>query len=129
MVLVTVVMACCAKAQSAILRLFFAMRILRVFTAIPKPFNSACVKPIVKVDCTAGLKRLAVEVELVRVLFQLTNKLVPVSKPRDTWLLNCVVWVWRVVRVATPVPVPEMNGLLTGVERSSMKIVLVTVGS
>ena len=63
---------------------------------------------------------MAVDVELVRVLFQLTVKLVPVSKPRDTWLLNCVLWVSSFVSVATPVPVPEMKGLLTGVERSSI---------
>src|SRR2546429_1469021 len=39
MVFVTLVIACCAKSRSAILRLLFAMMILRRFTVRPKPLS------------------------------------------------------------------------------------------
>ena len=52
MVLVIVVMACAVKAQSAILRLFFAMRMLRVPMAIPKPFKRGWEKETERNDCT-----------------------------------------------------------------------------
>src|SRR5208282_1588866 len=118
MVFVTVVMACCANAQSAILRLFLAMRILRVLTAIPKPFSNCCWKPSEMVVCTAGLKRLKIELVELRVLFQETNKLVPLWKPCEYWKLYCELWENKpggVVREDVPVPVPEVSGLFTGV--------------
>src|SRR5213594_188478 len=61
MVFVTVVIACWVKAQSAILRLFFAMRMLRVPTERPKPFSNCCWNPAKIVVCTEGLKRLALK--------------------------------------------------------------------
>src|SRR5580658_9246682 len=127
MVFVIVVMACCAKAQSAILRLFLAMRMLRVLTAMPKPFKSAWEKPIVRVDCTAGLKKFSVEFELLRVLFQLMLRFVPVSKFWEYCVLNWVVWLTRFNSPATPVP--EMNGLLTGVKASLTPTLPESVGS
>src|SRR5215469_12252426 len=105
MVLVTVVMACWAKAQSAILRLFLAIMMFRRLTVRPKPLSSCWEKLTVSADCTAGLKRFAEALELLRVLFQLAVKLVPVSKPRVNELLNCKLWLTRRVRL---VPVPEM---------------------
>ena len=77
MVFVIVVIACCAKAQSAILRLFFAMRMLRVHKVLPKPFKSGCEIEIESDEFTSGLKKLAM-LELLRVLFQFTVRLVPV---------------------------------------------------
>src|SRR4029077_5642889 len=93
------------------------MRRLRVLTASPKPLSKDCENPTVSVDWTAGLKKLAVEVELLRVLFQLTLKSVPVPKYCENWLVNWLEWDFRAAGVV--LPVPEMNGLLTGVERSS----------
>src|SRR5580658_4559440 len=126
-VFVMVVMACCAKAQSAILRLFFAMRMLRVFTEIPKPFKSGWEKPIVRVDCMAGLKKFSDELELLRVFSQLMLMLVPVTKFCEYCVLNSEVWVSRSSSPVTPVP--DMNGLLTGVEASLMSMVPARVGS
>src|ERR1700674_5908476 len=82
MVFVTVVMACWVKAQSAILRLFLAMRMFRVLTERPKPFSNCCWNPTNIEDCTEGLNRLAAEVEEERVLAQKEKKGVPVWK---TW--------------------------------------------
>src|SRR6266403_1857278 len=66
MVFVTVVMACWVNAQSAILRLFLAMRMFRVLTARPKPFSNCCWNPTKTEDCTEGLNKFAAEVEEVR---------------------------------------------------------------
>ena len=71
MVFVTVVMACCAKARSAILRLFSVMMMLRRLTKRPAPARSCCWKPIVREDCTYGLKKFAA-VEEERVLSHAT---------------------------------------------------------
>src|SRR6266568_4700861 len=80
-VFVVVVIACCVNAQSAILRLFLAIRIFLVLTARPKPFSSCCWKPTKIEDCTEGLNKLALELEELRVLSQAVKKVVPVWKP------------------------------------------------
>ena len=81
MVFVTVVIACWVKAQSAILRLFFAMRMLRVPTERPKPFSNCCWNPAKIVVCTEGLKRLALKDAEFRVLSHAVKKVVPVANP------------------------------------------------
>src|SRR6266403_1852261 len=68
MVLVTVVMACWVKAQSAILRLLLAMRIFRVLMERPKPFSNCCWKPAKIEVVTEGLNKFAAELEEPRVI-------------------------------------------------------------
>src|SRR5215475_2217075 len=119
MVLVIVVIACWAKARSAILRLFFAMRMLRVFTE-PKPFSNCCEKPTNNEDCTDGLNKFASDVEELRVLSQAPNRVVPVWNPSLNCVLNVEVWSVSRESAEMPVPVPEVRGLFTGTLRSSM---------
>src|SRR5215475_15392606 len=103
-----VVMACWEKAQSAILRLFFAMRMLRVFT-LPKPFNSCCWKPKKMEDCTDGLNKFAAEDEELRVLSHDANTVVPVWNPSLTCVLKVEVCSVSAVNADWPVPVPEVS--------------------
>src|SRR5258708_36671339 len=81
MVFVTVVMACWVKAQSAILRLFLAMRMFRVLTERPNPVSNCCWNPTKIEDCTEGLNKFAAEVEELRVLSNVVKKVVPVWNP------------------------------------------------
>ena len=129
MVFVTVVMACWVKAQSAILRLFLAMRMFRVFTERPNPFSNCCWKPTKIVDVTEGLNKFAAEVEEERVLSQAVKKVVPVWKPWAYWVLKVEVCNVSLASEESPVPVPEVNGLLTGMLRSSIESVVVIRGS
>src|SRR5207244_10508069 len=129
MVFVTVVMACWVKAQSAILRLFLAMRMLRVLTERPNPFSNCCWNPTKIEDCTEGLNKLAAEVEEERVLSQAVKKVVPVWKPWATWVLKVAVCRVSLASDESPVPVPEVRGLLTGTLRSSMLTIVVITGS
>src|SRR5215467_12321977 len=129
MVFVTVVMACCVNAQSAILRLFLAMRMLRKLTSRPKPLSNCCWKPAKIDDWTDGLNRFACEDEDDRVLFQVAKSVVPVAKPSLNCVLNWEVWVTRLESVDTPVPVPDVSGLLIGNLRSSKKSVDESCGS
>src|SRR5260370_42606431 len=129
MVFVTVVIACWLKAQSAILRLLLAMRIFRVFTERPKPFSNCCWNPTTIEDCTKGLNRLAAEVEEERVLAQKEKKVVPGWKPSEYCVLKCEVCNASLLSATSPVPVPEVRGLLTGMLRSSMLKVEVIRGS
>src|SRR5207253_9476687 len=129
MVFVTVVMACWVKAQSAILRLFLAMRMLRVLTERPNPFSNCCWNPTKIEDCTEGLKRLAAEVEEERVLSQKEKNVVPVWKPWEYCVLNVEVCNVSLASEESPVPVPEVKGLLTGTLRSSTLRVVVITGS
>src|SRR6266403_438134 len=129
MVFVTVVMACWVKAQSAILRLLLAMRIFRVLMERPKPFSNCCWKPAKIEVVTEGLNKFAAELEELRVLFQDANKEVPVWKACEYRVLNVEVWIVSGTSPETPVPVPEVSGLLTGMLRSSMLNVLVSSGS
>src|SRR6266403_70474 len=111
MVFVTVVMACWVKAQSAILRLFLAMRMFRVLTERPNPLSNCCWNPTKREDCTEGLNKLAAEVEELRVLSHAVKKLVPVWKPCTYCVLNVVVCRVNLVSESRPVPVPEVSGL------------------
>ena len=77
-VFVIVVIACCENARSAILRLFFAMRMLRVFTFVPNPFSSCCERPTKIDDCTDGLNKFAGDVDELRVLSHAVKNVVPV---------------------------------------------------
>src|SRR5437867_7349684 len=129
MVLVTVVMACWVKAQSAILRLLLAMRIFRVLTERPKPFSNCCWKPAKIEVCTEGLNKFAAELEELRVLSQAANSVVPVWNPWEYCVLNVDVCIVSGTRAETPVPVPEISGLLTGMLRSSMLKTVVISGS
>src|SRR5216684_4766630 len=129
MVFVTVVIACWLKAQSAILRLFLAMRIFRVFTERPKPFSNCCWNPTKIEDCTEGLNKLAADVEEVRVLSNVVKKVVPVWKPWEYCVLKVEVCNTSLASAESPVPVPEVRGLLTGMLRSSMLKVEVMRGS
>src|SRR6266853_1007816 len=88
MVFVTVAMACWVNAQSAILRLFLAIRMFRVLTERPNPFSNCCCIPTKIEDCTEGLNKLAAEVEEERVLSHPVKKLVPVWKPCTYCVLN-----------------------------------------
>src|SRR5258708_36957582 len=81
MVFVTVVIACWVKAQSAILRLFLAMRMFRELTERPKPFSNCCWNPTKIEDCREGLKRFAADVEELRVLSHGLRNGVPVLNP------------------------------------------------
>src|SRR6267143_4950687 len=122
-------MACWVKAQSAILRLFLAMRIFLVLTALPKPFSNCCWKPA-KIDvCTDGLNKFAAELEDVRVLSQKAKNVVPVWKPCAYCVLKVEVCNVNLASAESPVPVPEVRGLLTGMLRSSSVIVEVITGS
>src|SRR5882724_9714302 len=129
MVFVTVVMACWVKAQSAILRLFLAIRIFRVLTPKPKPFSNCCWNPTNSDDCTDGLNKLACELEDERVLFHAVKKVVPVAKPWLYCMLYWAVCVTKLESVETPVPVPEVSGLLIGMVRLSNDRTVVTRGS
>src|SRR5712664_1331010 len=129
MVFVTVVIACWVKAQSAILRLFLAMRMFRVLTARPNPFSNCCWNPAKIVDDTEGLNRLAAEVDELRVLSQALKKVVPVANPWEYWKLYTELCKTRAVSERSPVPVPEVNGLLTGTLRSSKLRLVVMTGS
>src|ERR1700674_1099990 len=129
MVFVTVVMACCVKAQSAILRLFFAMRMLRVLTERPKPFSNCCWKPAKIEEVTEGLKRFAAEVDEFRVLSQVVKNVVPVWNPWAYCVLKVEVCTVSLASAESPVPVPEVSGLLTGKLRSSIERVVVMTGS
>ncbi len=126
---VTVVIACWLKAQSAILRLFLAMRMFRVFTERPKPLSNCCVNPAKIVDVTEGLNKFAAEVEEFRVLSNAVKNVVPVWKPWVNWVLNVEVCNVSLASPESPVPVPEVNGLLTGMLRSSMLRLVVITGS
>src|SRR5882724_13602566 len=106
MVLVTVVMACCAKARSAILRLFSAIRILRRVTLRPVPCRSCWEKLMPIEDCTAGSNKLNVEVEDERVLSQKTLTVVPVEKPWEKPVLKMLWWMPRDAIPLVPVPAP-----------------------
>src|SRR5260370_16522488 len=128
MVFVTVVMACCVKAQSAILRLFLAMRMFRVLIERPKPFSSCCWNPAKIEDCTEGLNKLAADVEEVRVLSNVVKKVVPVWKPWEYCVLKVEVCNTSLASAASPVPVPEMRGLLTWMFRSSMLTLTLMTG-
>src|SRR5260370_18500208 len=129
MVFVTVVMACWVKAQSAILRLFFAMRMLRVLTARPNPFSNCCWNPTKIVDDTEGLNKLAEEVEEFLVLSQAVKKVVPVWKPCAYCVLKVEVCNVSLASDESPVPAPEVRRLLTGPLRSSPLTVVVITGS
>src|ERR1700730_194884 len=129
MVLVTVVMACWVNAQSAIFRLFLAMRIFRVLTERPKPLSNCCWKPTKIEDCTEGLNRFAAEVEEFRVLSKVVKKVVPVWKPWEYWVLKVEVCNVSLASDERPVPVPDVRGLLTGTLRSSIPSVAVMTGS
>src|SRR6266403_3423913 len=129
MVFVTVVMACWVNAQSAILRLFLAMRMFRVLTARPKPFSNCCWNPTKTEDCTEGLNKFAAEVEEFRVLSQAVKKVVPVWNPWEYCELNVELCNVSLASEDNPVPVPEVSGLLTGTLRSSMVRVVVMRGS
>src|SRR5713101_2211107 len=129
MVFVTVVIACWVKAQSAILRLFLAMRMLRVLTLRPKPFSNCCWNPAKIEDCTEGLNKFAAEVEELRVLSHAVKNVVPVWKPWAYWVLKVEVCNVSLASEESPVPVPEVKGLLTGMLRSSMLRVVVITGS
>src|SRR5260370_4810662 len=128
MVFVTVVMACWVKAQSAILRLFLAMRMFRVLTR-PNPFNNCCWKPTKSEDCTDGLNKLALEVDELRVLSKAVKNVVPVWKPWEYCVLKVEVCIVSLASEESPVPVPEVKGLLTGTLRSSTLSVVVITGS
>src|SRR5580700_8303276 len=119
MVLVTVVMACCVKAQSAILRLFLAIRMFRLLTARPNPLSNCCWKPTKIEDCTEGLNKFAAEVEELRVLSNVVKNVVPVWKPWEYCVLKVEVCNVNLASDESPVPVPEVRGLLTGTLRSS----------
>src|SRR5205814_10202342 len=106
MVFVTVVMACPVKARSAILRLFLAMRMLRVLTERPNPFSNCCWNPTKIEDCTEGLNKLAPEAEEERVLSQVVKKAVPDCKPWATWEMKVVAGRGSVSCDASSVPVP-----------------------
>src|ERR1700693_748524 len=129
MVFVTVVMACWVKAQSAILRLFLAMRMFRVLTERPKPFSNCCWNPTKSEDCTEGLNRFAAEVEELRVLLKVVKNVVPVWNPWAYCVLNVEVCRVNLASDESPVPVPDVRGLLTGMLRSSMLRVDVMRGS
>src|SRR5664279_970836 len=87
---------------------------------------------MVRADCTYGLKKFAA-VEEARVLSQLADTEVPVSKFFWNEVLYCAVCESSPAAVRTPVsapePVPEMNGLLMGVVRESYAKVCVRKGS
>src|SRR5260370_13947348 len=119
MVFVTVLIACCVKAQSAILRLFLAMRMFLVPTERPNPFSDCCWNAAKIVDCTEGVKRLALKDAEFRVLSHAVKKRVPVENPWAYCTLKIEVWVARAASEETPVPVPEVRGLLIGDLRSS----------
>src|SRR5882762_1277656 len=122
-------MACWVKAQSAILRLFLAMRMFRVFTERPNPLSNCCWNPTKIEDCTEGLNKFAAEVEELRVLSNVVKKVVPVWKPWAYCVLKVEVCCVSLASEESPVPVPEVRGLLTGTLRSSMLRVVVITGS
>src|SRR5260370_8336722 len=113
MVLVTVLIACWVKAQSAILRLFLAMRMFRVFTARPNPFSNCCWNPAKIVDCTEGLNRFAAEGGEDRGLFHAVKNMVPVWKPWEYWKLYAELCKTTAVSARIPRPVPQYNRMLT----------------
>src|ERR1700730_1842420 len=115
MVLVTVVMACCAKARSAILRLFSAIRMFRRVMSRPTPCRSCWEKLMPMVDCTEGSKRLNGEVEDERVLSQKTLSVVPVEKPCENAVLKLLWWTPSAAIPLVPVPEPEVRGLFTAI--------------
>src|SRR3977135_3382477 len=101
----------------------------RVFTARPKPFSNCCWKPTKIEDCTEGLKRLAAEVDEFRGLSQRAKNVVPVWNPWVYCVLNVEVCRVSLASEESPVPVPEVRGLLTGMLRSSIVRVVVITGS
>src|SRR6202030_1005002 len=110
---------------SASFRLFLAIKMFRRFANRPKPFSSCCCTPTTSDDDTSGLKKLAVGELDARVLFHATVAVVPVENPSVRLLVYVPAWEDRVPAIgvaAVPVPVPEMNGLLIGVLRSSKEI-------
>src|ERR1700674_817721 len=129
MVFVTVVMACWVKAQSAILRLFLAIRMFRVLTERPNPLSNCCWNPTKIEDCTEGLNKFAAEVEEFRVLSKVVKKVVPVWNPWAYWVLKVEVCKVSLASEESPVPVPEVRGLLTGTLRSSTLRLVVITGS
>src|ERR1700733_1301468 len=100
---------------------------LRRFWNKPKPFKSCCWNVIVNDDCTDGLKKFSGELDEERVLSHAAVTVVPVAKFCEYWLLYCAVWVINPVRLVTPVP--EMKGLLIGVDTSSKNIEEAMTGS
>src|SRR5467141_2647161 len=121
-------MACWVKAQSAILRLFLAMRIFRVLTERPKPFSNCCWNPTKIEDVTDGLNKFAAELEEVRELSQMVKNVVPVWQH----------WAYCVLKVGgggvslaieeSPVPVPDISWLVAGTLRWWMVRVVVISG-
>src|SRR6266481_3117268 len=96
------------------------MRMLRVLTARPKPFSNCCENPVKIEDCTEGLNKFAAEVEEERVLSHTAKNVVPVWNPWEYCELNVEVCKLSLASEESPVPVPEVSGLLTGTLRSSM---------
>ena len=100
---------------------------LRRFWEKPKPFKSCCWNRTVKVDDTEGLKKFSGELDDDRVLSHDAVTVVPVENPCEYCAWYCAVWVINPVRLDTPVP--EMNGLFTGVDTSSKYADVVSTGS
>src|ERR1700683_4700973 len=100
---------------------------LRRFWNKPKPFKSCCWNTTVKVDETEGLKKFSGELEDDRVLSHDAVTVVPVENPCEYCVWYWDVWVIRPVSPDTPVP--EMNGLFTGVDTSSKNAEEVSTGS
>src|SRR5713101_1501034 len=105
------------------------MRMLRVLTLRPKPFSNCCWNPTKIVEVTEGLNKFAAEVEEFRVLSNAVKNVVPVWKPWDNWVLKVEVCNVSLASPESPVPVPEVKGLLTGTLRSSIERVVVITGS
>src|SRR5690349_1323351 len=105
MVFVMVLIACWVKAQSAILRLFLAMRMLRVLTERPNPFSNCCWNPAKIVEFTEGLNKFAAELEELRVLSHAVKKVVPVWNPWEYWKLYTELCKTSAVSERSPVPV------------------------
>src|SRR4029077_7672917 len=99
---------------------------LRVLTARPKPFSNCCWNPAKIVDCTEGLNKFAAELEEFRVLSHAVKKVVPVWNPWEYWKLYTELCKTRAESARSPVPVPEVRGLLTGTLRYSEQLVYVT---
>ena len=63
----------------------------RRLTYRPKPFNNCCCTVTTSADDTSGLKKLNVEPDEERVLFQASVPVVPVENPSVTLLLYVAV--------------------------------------
>ena len=71
------------KATSAISRLFFAMRMKRIFGAMPKPCSRCWLTVKRKLLLSTGFKLVKMLLVVMRELLKPTLMLVPVAKP---WL-------------------------------------------